>query len=71
MNSLKSSGNISAYNSEVSVYNRLVNDYNDDLATLKALINTYNQLVVKRNATAQETQELTQELSTDQTPINN
>lgn len=71
MNSLKSSGNITAYNSEVSVYNRLVNDYNDDLASLKALINTYNQLVVKRNATAQETQELTQELSTDQTPINN
>jgi len=42
MQSLRSSGNVGAYNAQVATHNSLVADYNSELATYKSLIATYD-----------------------------
>jgi len=63
MNSLKSSGQIAAYNAEVNSYNRAVSTYNTLLNTTKNLIQQYNDIIDKRNAVVLEEQQLAQALS--------
>jgi hypothetical protein len=62
LDGLKSSGNISAYNSQVYVINSMIDSYNSKIADTKALIDEFNQIVVARNALAVEQQELTEGL---------
>jgi hypothetical protein len=63
MNQFRSSGQTEAYNAQVASFNAAVNSYNQLVATTKAQIAQYNDLVVKRNALAEEQQQLTSELS--------
>jgi hypothetical protein len=42
MQSLRSSGNINAYNAQVSTHNALVANYNAELATYQGLVSTYD-----------------------------
>jgi len=42
MQSLRSSGNIGAYNAQVSTHNKLVADYNAELATYRSLVSSYD-----------------------------
>ncbi len=67
--SLRTSGNIAAYNAGVPAYNSLVDSYNQQVETIKSLITQYNQLVATRNAIAVEQASLTKELSSDAAPI--
>lgn len=67
--SLRDNGNIAAYNAGVPAYNALVDDYNHEVETVKDLIAQYNQLVASRNTVALEQDELSKELSSDVTPI--
>jgi len=60
LNSLKSSGQVSAYNAAVPGYNAKVNSFNQSIDTLTGLINQYNDIVPKRNAIASEESDLVQ-----------
>ncbi len=66
----RSSGDIAAYNAAVPGYNASVNSYNAGVDSLQALVAQYNQLVSERNAIALETQQLTNEINSQATTIN-
>lgn len=71
LSTLKAENNISAYNAGVPGFNQLVRNYNSNVAILRGLINRYNTLVNQRNAVAFEVDQLSKELSTDKSSINN
>lgn len=64
LDSLRSSGDASAYNAAVPSYNAQVSSYNDAVASLKNLITRYNQLVTARNLVASELNTLDKALDT-------
>lgn len=68
---LRAENNIAAYNSGVPGYNQLVRDYNANVAVLRVLVVKYNNLVNQRNAVAFEVDQLSKELSTNKSTINN
>jgi len=49
MQSLRSSGNVGAYNAQVSTHNALVSEYNAKLATYKSLVSTYDSYAQVHN----------------------
>lgn len=59
---MRSSGNISSYNSIVNKYNSDVNKYNENVSRYKLLIDEYNQLINKRNNLSTESQKLNESL---------
>ena len=71
LSSLRAENNIAAFNAGVPGFNQLVRQYNADVASLRSLINAYNGLVNQRNAVAFEVDQLSQELSTNKSTINN
>ena len=58
LNSLRTSGQTSAYNQAVPGYNSNVNRYNIGIDSLSSLISEYNDIVPKRNAIASEESDL-------------
>lgn len=70
LNTVRSSGNIDAYNAGVPGYNALVNNYNAGVAKVQGLVTQYNDLVVERNRIAAEIGELSEALSSNVAPIN-
>ena len=71
LQSLRSSGQIGAYNSGVPAYNQAVDAYNGLLNTTRSLINQYNDIIAKRNAVVLEEQQLAKELSANSLPASN
>jgi hypothetical protein len=69
LSALRSSGNISQYNSGVPGYNQLVDSYNGEVGSVQRLVDEYNNLVAKRNSIAIEQQELANALSSSAAPI--
>lgn len=69
LQSLRSSGDIAAYNAGVPAYNARVDAFNAEVATIKSLVTQYNDLVGTRNAIATETQQLTNEITSQATTI--
>jgi len=69
LDSYKQNGDIGDYNAGVPGFNSLVESYNDQVAALKGLIAQYNQLVSTRNSIALEAQQLTNEITTQVSPI--
>lgn len=67
----RSNGDVSAYNSGVPVYNSLVVDFNQEIEMVKSLIARYNTLKDSYNLLVLEENQLTNELKSDVTPINN
>jgi uncharacterized protein YukE len=65
LTSLRNSGKTSAYNAQVPVFNRAVNDYNRLADTVRSQISQYNRLVEARNRVAFEQRQLAGELSGD------
>lgn len=65
MQSLRRSGDDSAYNQLVGTYNAHVETYNALLSSIKAQINQYNEIVEARNAVAVEERDLAKALSGD------
>jgi hypothetical protein len=63
LNTYKSSGQISAYNSGVDSFNNLVENYNSLVDQTKSLITQYNNLVITRNAIAVQEDNLIQSIS--------
>lgn len=68
MDQKRANGDTAAYNNLVNSYNTLADSFNADLANLKNMISTYNDIVVKRNAIADQEQALQQSLSSNQLP---
>jgi uncharacterized coiled-coil DUF342 family protein len=66
LSSLRSSGNVAAYNAAVPGYNTMINEYNALVNTTKAQIAEYNELVKERNNLAVEVQDLVEAI--DSTP---
>jgi hypothetical protein len=64
LNSLQSSGQISAYNAAVPAFNSEVDSYNSGVNSLQAAIAHYNQLVVTRNQVAGQLTTLDKALDT-------
>lgn len=65
LQSLRRSGDDSAYNQLVVTYNAHVETYNSLLSSIKSQINQYNQIVEARNAVAVEERDLAKALSGD------
>ena len=65
LQTLRRSGNDTAYNQLVNTYNARVDTYNTLLGTIRDEISQYNQIVGQRNAVALEERDLTQALSGD------
>lgn len=68
LDSERSGGQISQYNSDVPVFNQEINGYNDGVARLRNDISTYNQLVDTRNSVASELASLDQAIDTRLVP---
>jgi hypothetical protein len=68
LTSLRSSGNIAAYNAGVAPYNSAINSYNDTVQTVENLVSQYNQLVTSRNQVAGQVTTLAAALDTRVTP---
>jgi hypothetical protein len=68
LDSERASGDISSYNAGVAPFNREVQAYNSGVQRLHRDISTYNQLVVERNAIAQELTSLASAIDTRLTP---
>ncbi len=64
LDSLRSSGQVDAYNDAVPAYNAKVNAYNSIVGNLQTDISTYNNLIATRNNLAKEIRELDQALDT-------
>lgn len=60
-------GNIDAYNAGVASFNRKVTEYNGLIDTITAQIARYNDIVAKRNALANEEQELVKAIDSRET----
>lgn len=69
LSAARARGDIGAYNSGVPTYNAAVNGYNAEVKQLQSLVDTYNALVAERNALALEAQQLTQDITTQVSPI--
>lgn len=65
LQSMRRSGDDSAYNQLVGTYNARVETYNSLLGTIKAQISQYNEIVETRNAIAVEERDLAKALSGD------
>lgn len=65
------SGNYNSYNAGVPSYNNLIVAYNNEVQAIQLLVSRYNSLVADRNALALEEQQLTQDISSQATPITN
>lgn len=65
----KQNGDIGDYNAGVPGFNRLVNSYNTQVDALRGLIAQYNELVNTRNGIALEAQQLTNEITSQVSPI--
>lgn len=69
LESLRDSGDVSAYNASVPGYNALINTYNAQVVEVRGLTSQYNQLVVSRNAIALEEDQLAKELTSNTSTI--
>jgi hypothetical protein len=68
LDSLRNSGRISEYNSQVGDFNSEVRSYNIDIGKLRSDIEAYNRLVDARNAIASELASLDKALDTRSVP---
>ena len=69
LTSARERGDATAYNAGVPAYNSAVNAYNTEVKQLQNLVAKYNALVAERNAIALEEQQLTQDISSQVSPI--
>jgi hypothetical protein len=68
LDSLRSSGNLEAYNDGVAPFNAAIAAYNDLLVSTRSLIGQYNQLVETRNAIAAQKVELQTAIDSSRLP---
>jgi flagellar capping protein FliD len=68
LNTLRASGDIDTYNSQVDGFNAELRAYNDGIDKLQQQIDTYNSLIQTRNALAEELRGLDSALDTRLTP---
>ena len=68
LDSLRSSGRVNEYNSQVAGFNQEVDSYNSNIIKLRSDIKAYNELVDARNAIASELASLDQSIDTRQAP---
>ncbi len=67
--SQKNNNDVTAYNAGVPVFNALVDTYNREVQSVQNLIAQYNQLVANRNAVVLEQDQLSTELNSKETQI--